>query len=81
MSARQIEIGRALQELEPEVIDLAIMARLVANYATEWISSDKPVVLAPDDAEALLFGILQLSGRARDLRKGYAVAFGRPPDD
>lgn len=81
MSAQQIEISKALQELEPDVIDLAIMSRLVANYATEWLSSAEPVVIDSGDAEALLFGVLQLSSRARAIRQAYAAAFGRAPDD
>jgi hypothetical protein len=79
MSDRQIAIGKALQELEPEVHDVARMARLVANYAGEWFADEGDVMLGREDAEALLFGIFQLSGMARSLRAKYQAAFKDAP--
>ena len=81
LSDEQRAIGKALRALEPEVMDLALMARLVANYAQEWLSNPAGASFSAEDAETLLFGIYQVSGRARDIRKGYAVALGRRADD
>jgi hypothetical protein len=80
MTARQIAIGKALQELEPEVHDLARMARLVANYAGEWLGDEGDITLGREDAEALLFGIFQISGMARSLRAEYQAAFKNAPE-
>ena len=80
MSARQIAIGKALQGVEPEVHELALMARLVANYAGEWFADEGDITLSRDDAEALLFGILQISGMARSLRAKYRAAFKNAPE-
>ncbi|MBN9440598.1 hypothetical protein [Bosea sp. (in: a-proteobacteria)] len=80
MSDRQIALAKALQEIEPEVYDLARMARLVANYAGEWFADEGDITLYREDAEALLFGIFQISGMARSLRAKYQAAFKNAPE-
>ena len=81
MSARQIAIGKALQELEPAVLDLARMAHLVSEHAESAIGaiSSDGVRLAAADADALLFGVYDIDARIRALKEAFDQAFKGVP--
>lgn len=81
MSARQIAISKALQELEPAVLDLARMSHLVSEHAEGSISTMDAdgARLTTADADALLFGVYDLDHRIRQIRDAYDQAFERAP--
>jgi hypothetical protein len=79
MNARQAAVGKALQELEPAVLDLARMAHLVSEYAEGCFGRIDPgiVQMPSDSADALLFGIYDIDRRIRDLREAYELALNQ----
>ncbi len=82
MSARKIAIGKALEELEPAVLDLVRMSHLVCGHAEHWIASRDdhggPQLPAPV-ADALLYGIYEIDAQLRKLEAGFATALKAPP--
>lgn len=81
MSARQIAIGKALQQLEPDVLDLARMSHLVSEHAEGRIRAiDGDYVRLPAvDADALLFGVYDIDRRVRALKAAFDQAFREAP--
>jgi hypothetical protein len=82
MSARQIAISKALQELEPAMLDLARMSHLVSEHAESaigQIEKDGGARLTAADADALLFGVYDLDHRIRQIRDAYEQAFKQAP--
>lgn len=79
--SRQIAIGRALQELEPEVLDLARMSHLVSEHAEGAIGAIRGeyISMLAADADSLLFGVYDLDRRVRDLRDAFELAFKTAP--
>lgn len=78
MSARQIAISNALQELEPDVMDLARMAHLVASLVGDLVDAGD-AQCAGDDMEAISFGVFQLRKLTAELRDAYQAAFRSAP--
>lgn len=82
MSAREIAISKALQELEPAVLDLVRMSHLVCGHAEHWITGPRlpgePGLPGPV-GDALLFGIYEIDARIRQLEEGFARAFKLAP--
>lgn len=81
MSTRQIAISKALQELEPAVLDLARMSHLVSEHAEGAIGAidQEGITLTAAAADALLFGVYDLDHRIRQIRDAYERAFKRAP--
>jgi hypothetical protein len=81
MSCRALAIGHALQELEPDILNLTRLAHLVAEHAGDVILPPRngQVVLSEKDAEAIQFGIYEMQRRADDIRAKFALAFESAP--
>lgn len=81
MSARELAIGFALQELGPEVTDLMRMARLVSAFASDELSGPVGGVhtVPYDDMETLMFGIADIHRKAKALNEAFERAFSEAP--
>lgn len=80
MSARQLAIGMALQRLEPEIMNLDRMARLVSAYAGDVVEGPEGASLSEIEADVLLFGIYETQRRATELSARFRKAFRPDPD-
>lgn len=79
LPSRQIAIGKALQDLEPAVLDLARMSHLVSEHTEGAIGTIRGeyISMLAADADTLLFGVYDLDNRIRALKEGFEQAFHR----
>ena len=81
-TARSLAIGRALQELEADLMDTVRLSHLVSSFLVDGIgrSENGLHVLAEADVEALLFGVCDIDLKLRRLSKAFHQAFEDAPE-
>lgn len=80
-TARSLAIGRALQELEPDLMDIVRLSHLVSAFLQEGVGRSENGIhmISVADIEALVFGVCDIDLKLRRLGEAFDRAFEEAP--